>query len=89
MDCDYDPANVQKELIDNSKRRKKRKRKSQFAEAVSKSKPIFDPNKKTFSEYLDEYYSFTCEDIIDNQPCRFQYRQVQPNSFGLSIEEVS
>ncbi|XP_013417705.1 protein KRI1 homolog [Lingula anatina] len=80
MDADYDPSQDQKE--------KKKKKKSKFVEAVLKKKPVFEPSDKTFEEYFDEYYKLDYEDIIGDTPCRFKYRQVIPNSFGLSTEEV-
>lgn len=29
-----------------------------------------------------------CEDFIGDTPVRFQYRQVEPNDFGLTVDEV-
>merc|ERR1712037_217432 len=92
MDCDYD-ANLamQKEIVESTKGRKKGRRKSKFAEALenNQSKPAFDlKDEKTFEEYVEEYYKLDCEDIIDDVHCRFRYRNVPVNDFGLSTEEI-
>ena len=86
MDCDFDKDDHQKELVESTKRKKGR-RKSKFAQALEKSsdKPVFDPNDKTFSEYVDEYYKLDAEDHIGDMACRFRYRSVQQNDFGLRL----
>lgn len=89
MDADYDPAkSLQEEMIDSS-RKKKRRRRNKLAVAIAKEKPKFDPTENpSYQAYLDQYYALDYEDIIGDQPCRFKYRNVVPNDYGLTLEEV-
>ncbi|KAL6444063.1 hypothetical protein ACFW04_001781 [Cataglyphis niger] len=89
MDADYDESrDLQSELIENTKKRKRRRR-SKFAELIAKKKPKFDPKQySSYKEYFDQYYSLDYEDMIGDLPCRFKYRKVVPNDYGLSVEEI-
>ncbi|XP_046617200.1 protein KRI1 homolog [Neodiprion virginianus] len=89
MDADYDPTKtLQEELIDSS-RKKKRRRRNKLAVAVAKEKPTFDPTgNPSYQAYLDQYYALDYEDMIGDQPCRFKYRNVVANDYGLTIDEI-
>uniref|UniRef100_A0A5K3EIJ1 Protein KRI1 homolog n=1 Tax=Mesocestoides corti TaxID=53468 RepID=A0A5K3EIJ1_MESCO len=70
-------------------------RQSLLRSALDRQKPVFSASQYTdFEKYFDEFYTLDCEDIIngsgpgDDVHCRFKYREVKPNDFGLSIEEI-
>ena len=66
----------------------RRKKTSKAARAIAKEKPEFDAEKRSFDEYLDEYYKLDYEDMVGGVPCRFKYRKVEPMEFGLDAKEV-
>ncbi len=42
-----------------------------------------------FGEYFDKYYGLNYEDFVGDKPCRFKYRNVPSNNFGLEVGEVN
>ncbi|GIX68212.1 protein KRI1 homolog [Caerostris extrusa] len=66
----------------------RKKKKSLFSKILSEPKPLYDPDGKSFDEYLEEYYKLDFEDVIGDMPVRFKYRKVIPNDFGLTVDEI-
>lgn len=58
MDADYDPT-----LVQPKREGKKQKRKSKFAQAVYSSKPVFDPSKLLWTDFLSCGAVHESEDI--------------------------
>ncbi|KPJ00886.1 Protein KRI1-like [Papilio xuthus] len=95
MDADYDPKKARENLLEELKRgmgkkRRNRKKKSKLAQLLEEEKPKFIPEaERSYAQFMEEYYKMDCEDVIGGDlPTRFKYREVVPNDYGLSIEEI-
>ncbi|KAL1131436.1 hypothetical protein AAG570_011053 [Ranatra chinensis] len=101
INCEDPEFNMDCEAIDGSgdygksknltrkKRKKREKKKRGFTEVSQLERPLYDPLvHQSFQKYVDEYYNLDCEDFIDDLPCRYKYKTVQSNDYGLTIEEI-
>ncbi|KAG5442549.1 KRRI-Interacting protein 1 [Clonorchis sinensis] len=75
--------------------RRRLRGRARLRRALKRPKAPYDPAvDEDYEHYLDKHYKLTCEDVIPGPDpdedlfCRFSYRQVTPNDYGLSTEEV-
>ncbi|CAD6221913.1 GSCOCG00005242001-RA-CDS [Cotesia congregata] len=86
MDADYDDNKKAAEEITFKRKRRKR---SKFAELMAKKKQEYNPDKDgSFKEYIVKNYALDYEDKVGDNTFRFKYRQVTPNDYGLTVEEI-
>ncbi|XP_022185529.2 protein KRI1 homolog [Nilaparvata lugens] len=91
MDCDYDPEQAMLEKKKKSEAREKKKKKKSNKEVLEKSDDLdVDqlPVDETIQKELEDVHKYDCEDIIGDTPIRFKYREVVPNNYGLTIDEI-
>eukprot|EP00051_Salpingoeca_urceolata_P019605 m.288116 g.288116 ORF g.288116 m.288116 type:complete len:762 (-) comp19449_c0_seq3:1567-3852(-) len=82
MDADYVPAD-DFEVPASAAATKKKKTKMRPA-----TKAEFQSAKQSLEQQLEQFYNLDYEDMAGNVPCRFKYRRVVPNDFGLSAAEI-
>lgn len=44
--------------------------------------------RRALQKKMDEYYRLDAEDFVAGLPCRFKYKPVKPDMYGLKLEEV-
>ncbi|XP_044577993.1 protein KRI1 homolog [Cotesia glomerata] len=86
MDADYDANKKAAEEITFKRKRRKR---SKFAELMAKKKQEYNPAKDgSFKDFIVKNYALDYEDKVGDNTFRFKYRQVTPNDYGLTVEEI-
>lgn len=89
MDCDYNPEVAKQKKLEKKLKSKDKKKNALTSTESTELPDEIKSNAEAFEKYIDEFYKYDFEDLIDDLPCRFKYSKVVPNSYGLTIDEVS
>ncbi|TGZ60274.1 hypothetical protein CRM22_008627 [Opisthorchis felineus] len=86
---------IKDDVLTGERLRRRLRGKARLRRALKRQKAPYDPAvDEDYEHYLDKHYKLTCEDVIpgpnpdEDLFCRFSYRQVTPNDYGLTTEEV-
>ncbi|KAI9208827.1 KRI1-like family C-terminal-domain-containing protein [Polychytrium aggregatum] len=80
MDADYLPGGDKFGQLKTKKKDKKETKKG--------AKGSDKDGEMSLGKYLEEYYNLDYEDMVGDQPTRFKYTQVEPETYGLSGVEI-
>nr|XP_018916870.1 PREDICTED: protein KRI1 homolog [Bemisia tabaci] len=88
MDCDYNPEVAKQKKLEKKLKSKDKKKNALTSTESTELPDEIKSNAEAFEKYIDEFYKYDFEDLIDDLPCRFKYSKVVPNSYGLTIDEI-
>ncbi|TDH68001.1 hypothetical protein CCR75_002481 [Bremia lactucae] len=81
VDLEEDTVEMGSEIVDEQNEEEEE-------EDIQLKKMTIEEMERAKQQYMDELYGLDYEDLIGEMKCRFKYRQVQNNDFGLTVDEI-